>query len=560
MTADTMTPGTTTAAMPSGAAPAAPEAADAILPIGADALTPDALGPEAVGFKAYTLIQMARAGLPVPPGFVIGTGLCRRFLEGDGKLPDGLAEQVADHIRRLESATGTVFGGARRPLLVSVRSGAAVSMPGMMETLLNVGLNETTLRGLIRATGNPRLAWDCWRRLIQQYAEVVLGARPDRFRRAIAEQVAAEALDGPAELDTDALQALARTLLSELRALTGHDLPRDPMAQLLAAIAAVMRSWTSDRAAVWRRLNRIDDRAGTAVTVQAMVYGNAGGTSGSGVGFTRDPATGEDRLYLDFLFNAQGEDVVSGRYAAVDAERLGRVLPAVRAELGRVKDVLERRFGDMQDFEFTVQDGRLYLLQTRAGKRTPWAALRIAVDLVRQGIIESAAALDRLSGLDLDAIERVRLDAPPGAQPVARAIPAGLGVAVGAAAFDAERARRLAEAGTPVILVRPDMAADDIAGLAAAEGVLTATGARTSHAAVVARQLGKVCLVGCAGLSVDPAARRATLSGRPLAEGEYLSLDGDTGEIFPGRLPVRREKPSDALAEIARWRRERAGE
>jgi pyruvate,orthophosphate dikinase len=514
--------------------------------------------PEIMGAKAYNLLRMAKAGLPVPPAFVLTTHAWRRYhAEGDA-LIDALTEAVGAQIRWLERASGAAFGSARRPLLVSVRSGAPVSLPGMMETILNVGLNDTSLRGLIRATGNPRMAWDCYRRLIECYAEVVHGARSEPFRRSLERAVAAEDLASAAELDTEALRNLAQEYLGQFEALTSAPFPQDPMDQLHQAIGAVFRSWTSPKAVEFRRLNGIDDDLGTAVTVQMMVFGNAGGTSGAGVGFTRNPATGADELYLDFLANAQGEDVVSGRQRAGDADLLLRLLPSVHAELMEMRGTLEREFHDLQDFEFTVQDGQLYLLQTRAGKRTPWAALAVAVDLVECGLIDAETALLHLAEIDLDALVRTRLVRATGVEPIARATPASVGVAVGQAAFDPERAAALAGAGRPVILLREDASTEDIAGIALSAGLVTAAGARTSHAAVVARQLGKVCLVGCRDLVLDAGLRHATLGGRRIGEGETLSLDGETGEIFLGTLPIEEERPSDALAKVAAWRNTRA--
>jgi pyruvate,orthophosphate dikinase len=514
--------------------------------------------PEIMGAKAYNLLRMAKAGLPVPPAFVLTTHAWRRYhAEGDA-LVDEIAEAVGAQIRWLERASGAAFGSARRPLLVSVRSGAPVSLPGMMETILNVGLNDTSLRGLIRATGNPRMAWDCYRRLIECYAEVVHGARSEPFRRGLERAVAAEGLANAAELDTEALRNLAQEYLGQFEALTGAPFPQDPMDQLHQAIGAVFRSWTSPKAVEFRRLNGIDDDLGTAVTVQMMVFGNAGGTSGAGVGFTRNPATGADELYLDFLANAQGEDVVSGRQRAGDAGLLLRLLPSVHVELMEMRGVLEREFRDLQDFEFTVQDGQLYLLQTRAGKRTPWAALEVAVDLVACGLIDPEMALTHLAEIDLGALVRTRLVRAADLAPLARATPASVGVAVGQAAFDPERAAALAGAGRPVILLREDASTADIAGIAVAAGLITAAGARTSHAAVVARQLGKVCLVGCRDLVLDAGLRHATLGGRRIGEGETLSLDGETGEIYLGVLPIEEERPSEALAKVAGWRNTRA--
>jgi pyruvate,orthophosphate dikinase len=510
------------------------------------------VGPARVGHKAHNLIRMAALGLPVPPAFVLDTSLCRAYFADGGRMSRPGSEFLADGIRWLEGVTGNRFGGARLPLLVSVRSGAAVSMPGMMDTVLNIGLTDATVQGLIRATGNPRLAWDSYRRLIQSYAEVVRGCPPEPFTRVVERLTAACSWNGPEEFDVEMLKILAQEFLDLVHPLTGRAFPQNPRVQLAETAEAILRSWNSPRAVAYRRLHRLPDDAGTAVTVQAMVFGNAGGTSGAGVGFTRNPATGADELYVDYLPGAQGEDVVSGRFAVRDARHLALVLPKVHAELNRIKPILEREFRDIQDFEFTVQEGSLYLLQTRAGKRTPWAAVRIAVDLVEEELIDRGTALERLAGIDLATVSRVRLDAP--GDPIGHGTPAGTGVAVGRAAFDPAQARTLADRGEAAILVRADTAAEDIEGIAAAEGILTARGCRTSHAAVVARQLGKVCVVGCPGLRIDDNGRACTLGGRAFAAGDWLAIDGDSGEVFAGQVAVRRERPDAALARIAAWR------
>lgn len=511
---------------------------------------------ETMGSKAYGLLRLARLGLPVPPAFVLDTALCRQYFEDDGRLPANLREVLARGLARLEAATGRAFGSPRRPLLVSVRSGAPVSMPGMMETILNIGLGEKSLRGLLRSTGNPRQSRDCYRRLIRDFATVVRGVEAHPFDTLIERECAKDGLAGARELDGAALGRIATDSLELTLALTGEPFPQDPMAQLLGAVEAVFRSWNCEKARRYRQINGIDDNSGTAVTVQAMVFGNAGSESGAGVGFTRDPATGENRPYLDFLFNAQGEDVVSGRHSVHDTELLPRRLPAVAAELDRIRTVLEDEFRDMQDFEFTVENGRLQLLQTRAGKRTPWAALRIAVDMVNEERISQGEALRRLDGLAVDKLERLRI--APGAltAPLATAVPAGIGVATGEIVFDPKRAVELCAEGRKVILVREDIATDDLDGLAAAEGVLTVAGGRTSHAAVVARQLGKVCLVGCAALRLDETQRGCTLGQERLHEGDIVTLDGDNGRIYAGRLALLRERPETELTQLAAWRRD----
>ncbi|MHC4959251.1 MAG: PEP/pyruvate-binding domain-containing protein [Planctomycetota bacterium] len=524
-----------------------------ILP-GSDTETADAA---VVGAKAANLMRMARLALPVPPGFVLSTRLCHRVLDR-GASGAGLARLLERGVKRLERETGRRFGDLRRPLLVSVRSGAAASMPGMMQTVLNVGLNERTVRGLIRTTGDPHLAWDSFRRLVETYAEVVHGCPPHPFRHALDRRVLAEGLDDERELDAMTLRDVTTEHLALYRSLTGEPFPPDPREQLAAVTEAVFGSWNSAPAVEYRTLNALDGLAGTAVTVQSMVFGNGGVTSGAGVGFTRDPATGEDRLYLDFLFGAQGEDVVSGRHGVVETLPLTRVLPEIPVRLEQAKQVLEREFGDIQDFEFTVQEGQLYFLQTRTAKRTPWAALHVAVDLAREGVIDRATALKRIEALDLDGLERQRLAPGSDAVPLARATPASIGVVSGAAVLDPERARQQAHE-CPVILVRHDTATEDLRGMVAAAGILTATGGRTSHAAVVARQLDKVCVVGCPGLSIDADGGSFVLAGRGFVEGEWISLDGDTGDVYAGKIDIESERPVAALAEIERWHAEPAG-
>jgi pyruvate,orthophosphate dikinase len=513
------------------------------------------LTAETAGSKAAMLSRMAGLGLRVPPAFVLPTDLCQPLNDGEPDAQDALTQGLAQGVRRLEAASGLKFGDSRRPLLVSVRSGAARSMPGMLSTVLNVGLNFETVRGLIRQTGDPRMAWDSYRRFVQGYAEVVGGAPAAPFEAALADRLKAEQAKGEDELDPEALERLAHAFLSIAAAGPGDAAPADPMDQLVAAARAVYRSWTSDKAVAYRRLNRLDALKGTAVTVQAMVFGNSGGQSGAGVAFTRSPATGERPLYVDFLSDAQGEDVVSGRRTPSDAASIARRLPDVARELEAGAERLERALGDVQDIEFTVEAGRLFFLQTRSAKRTPRAALRSAVDMVREGLITPAQGLARLAEVDLERAGVVRFVGE--AEAAARAIPASSGVACGQVVFDAEAACRQAARGTPTILVRRDISTDDVAGLAAAEGVLTAVGGRTAHAAVVARQLGKACLVGCRDLALE-ADGAARLGETQLKEGDWLSLDGETGEVFLGRREITVQRPEAELAEIERWRAEAA--
>ena len=502
--------------------------------------------PEAIGFKAHNLARMAALGLPVPPAFVIGTGWCAQ--------PQAVTPALwAPALAALEDCTGLRFGDARRPLLLSVRSGAPVSMPGMMDTLLNIGLCDATLPGLVRLTGNPRLAWDAYRRLISTYGEVVLGIEAAAFDADLAEVCGGR---GERELDFIELRTLARRHLDTVERRCGRPFPQDPRAQLAQAVQAVFASWFSDKARAYRRLKSLDERLGTAVTVQRMVFGNAGGSSGAGVGFTRQPMSGAPEPWVDFLFNAQGEDVVSGRRSAAGHQALAEVAPAVWAELLDATQRLERAFGDMQDFEFTVEEGRLYLLQTRSGKRTPQAAARIALDFFDAGWIDRDEALRRTAGLDAAALSVARVVAGDGSalRPLAQALSACTGVAIGEIALDEDRARARHLAGASVLLLRQDAETRDIAALEIAAGLLTAHGARTSHAAVVARQLGKVCLVGCEALRIDLALREVRLGERCLPEGSVLTLDGNEGAIFEGAAQTVQEAPLDLLQRLTALR------
>jgi pyruvate,orthophosphate dikinase len=507
-----------------------------------------------VGSKAHNLMRIARCGLPVPPGFVLGTDLALAYLARGRAALHGLEAVLKRELEQLGRLTGRHFGDAKRPLLVSVRSGAPVSMPGMMETVLNVGLTEATLRGLIRLTGNPRLALDCRRRFVQQFAEVVHGVSPLPFQKILDEKLAKEALSRPEELDSEGLHELADEFGECFNASTAQEFPAEPMAQLEASIEAVLKSWMSERAKSYRALNGLSDTMGTATIVQMMVFGNAGPTSGSGVGFTRSPAEGSNALYVDFLVNAQGEDVVAGRRIALGSAALERRAPEAYRQLQLFKGLLEQEFGDMQDFEFTIEQGRLYMLQARTGKRTPLAALRIAHDLVRESSISPADALKRLEGIDLDAIEICELAPPKDVAPIAHAVAASTGVAVGVVVLDPARIAQIKRNGEAIVLLRGSAETADVAALAEVEALVTALGARTSHAAVVARQLGKVCLVGCRELTIEPGYRSACFGDVRVQEGDVISVDGATGAIYLGEVTVRRDKPDELLAAVRSWR------
>ncbi len=503
------------------------------------------LSPELAGNKAAQLWRMSQMGLRVPPAFVLPASLCAAINAGEAEALQALQHGLREGIAALEAVTGQGFGDARAPLLVSVRSGAAQSMPGMLETILDVGLNPATLRGLISQSGNPRMAWDSYRRFVQMYAEVVLDAPAAGFEAALAAMLHEEAAASEAELDSEALERLAQRF-----AATAQNVPDEPMAQLLAAAQAVYRSWESERAREYRRLNHLEGLSGTAVTVQVMVFGNAGRASGAGVAFSRNPATGAPVFYVDYLANAQGEDVVAGRRRTGGAAALAAALPEVARELEAGARRLETAYRDMQDIEFTVERGTLFFLQTRSAKRTPRAALRILMDFVSEGMITPREALERAAKIDLEQTRLTRFATP--APSVATAMPAAPGVACGRVAFTSDRAKSLAETGEPVILVRHDTSTEDVAGFAVACGILTATGGPTAHAAVVARQMGRVCLVGCPALRITPAG--AELAGQALAEGEFICLDGETGEISRGQRQIVSELPEAEMAALASWR------
>jgi pyruvate,orthophosphate dikinase len=494
------------------------------------------------GSKGENLLRLGRLGLRVPPAFILGTAACRTALDTRGGLTTEARDALRDGIARLERATRRTFGGSL-PLLVSVRSSPPVSMPGMLSTVLNVGMTPAVERRLLQTTGNPSFVWDTSRRFVESYVQTVSGCSPQPFSLLRDEALASAGCSSLDELDPLALRDLAHES-HRLAAAASSTLPDDAFAQLEAAVAAVITSWDSPRASAYRRMSHLDDSSGTAVVVQAMVFGNWNVASGAGVAFTRNPSTGDPRLYYEFVFNAQGEDVVSGRQRVLH-ERLGNRLPNLEEQLGAAAAALEAEFRDMQDFEFTVQDGELYFLQTRTGKRTPWAAVQIAADLVRSRVITADEALSRLQAYDRASIHRSRLDAAAGVIPIATAMSASIGAVTGRIVLDPARAASSANSG-PVILVRDDLATDDFAGLVHCAGVLTARGGRTSHAAVVARQFGRVCLVACPSLRIETDARRCAIGGRWFAEGALITLDGESGSIYAGAVPMVDERPDDA--------------
>ncbi len=494
-----------------------------------------------LGGKGAGLAEMASAGLPVPPGFTITTEACNDYFAAGTRLPCGLWDDVLAAVRDLERDSGKRFGGSAKPLLVSVRSGAKVSMPGMMDTVLNLGLNETTLAGLVALTGDERFAWDAYRRFVQMFGRIVLGVPAERFEHAIDARKAQRGVQSDSALDVAALRELVEEFKRVIETAAARRFPDDPLEQLELAVEAVFRSWFGQRACDYRKFHKIPDSLGTAVNVVAMVFGNMGPTSGTGVAFTRDPNTGERVLYGEYLTNAQGEDVVAGIRTAPKIAEMASEMPSTYAEFRRIAERLERHYRDVQDLEFTIERGRLFMLQTRSAKRTAAAAVKIAVDMVREGLITKREALMRIEPAQIEQLLRARFDsaARDAARPAARGLNASPGAAVGRVVFDAAEAAARVARGDRVILVRLETSPDDFHGMAVAQGILTARGGATSHAAVVARQIGKPCVAGCGELTIDAATKTARFaeSGVCLAEGDWLSVDGTTGHVFLGELP-----------------------
>jgi pyruvate,orthophosphate dikinase len=505
-----------------------------------------------LGGKGANLAEMARIGVPVPPGFTITTEVCRHYLR-EGRYPDGLREQVAAALSRLERETGKTFGGDDFPLLLSVRSGAAISMPGMMETILNLGLNDRTAEALARATDNPRFAYDSYRRFVNMYGDVVLGVPHDAFEDLLSARKAARGVEADTDLTADDLRALVGEYKALVAERTGHSFPDDPHEQLWGAIEAVFRSWNIDRAVAYRRVHGIPHDLGTAVNVMAMVYGNMGEDSGTGVAFTRDPGTGERKFFGEFLLNAQGEDVVAGIRTPVSIEEMARRLPAAYRELLEVQSLLERHYREMQDLEFTVERGRLYLLQTRTGKRTAAAAVRIAVDMVDEGLISEAEAVQRVDPRQLDQLLHPRLDPNAHVTVLATGLPASPGAASGRVVFDPDEAAERGGNGEPVILVRRETSPDDFHGMVAARAIVTARGGMTSHAAVVARGMGKCCVVGAHDLHIDAANGRLTAHGTTVKAGDWISVDGTTGRILLGQVATVEPELSEHFQRLMAW-------
>jgi pyruvate,orthophosphate dikinase len=506
-----------------------------------------------LGGKGAGVAEMMRIGVPVPDGFTVTTEACIAATAAGGTWPDGLWDDITAALHRLEERTGRTLGGAEKPLLVSVRSGAVVSMPGMMDTILNLGLSPDTVEALGAEFGDPRFAWDSYRRFIAMYGEVVEGVPAYVYSDALDAAKRRRGVANDTELTTDDLRELVTTLLALSREHIGSDIPTDPAVQLRRAIDAVFASWLNPRAEVYRRINGIPDDLGTAVNVMQMVYGNRGETSATGVCFTRNPSTGAKELYGEFLTNAQGEDVVAGIRTPRPLAEMETVLPQAFSQLVETMHTLEAHYGDMQDMEFTVEDGRLYLLQTRNGKRTAAAAVQIATDLVADGVIDRNDALRRIQPEQLDQLLHPAIDSSAKGEPLTVGLNASPGAAVGAIVLDAETAESRAHAGEAVVLVRFETAPDDIAGVVAAQGVLTAHGGMTSHAAVVARGMGKPCVAGAPGLTIDLESRTMTIGERRFSEGDVITLDGATGEVFAGALPLVPVTVSDSFGTILSW-------
>jgi len=506
-----------------------------------------------LGGKGANLAEMTNIGIPVPPGFTISAEVCDYFYRHKNAYPPGLQKEIDTNLARLEKVFGAGFGDPENPLLVSVRSGAAVSMPGMMDTVLNLGLNEETVEALATKSGNERFAWDAYRRFIQMFGDVVMGVEHELFEKAIDEKKR----EVNAKFDTDLSAEDIKDLVNRFKAIyrekTGADFPQEPREQLKKSIDAVFGSWMNERAITYRKLHNITGLPGTAVNVQAMVFGNMGENSGTGVAFTSNPATGENVFYGEFLLNAQGEDVVAGIRTPRQISELEKEMPKCYRQLLSIKNKLERHYRDVQDLEFTVQEGKLYILQTRTGKRTAQAAVKIAVDMVKEKLITREQALSRIEADQLDHLLHPTF--APGAKKevIARGLPASPGAATGRVVFNAADAEEWASSGQKVILVRTETSPEDIGGMNAAQGILTARGGMTSHAAVVARGMGKCCVAGCAEIQIDYATKCFHANERVVREGEHISLDGSTGEVMLGEVPTTEPELSGDFATLMKW-------
>ena len=512
-----------------------------------------------LGGKGCELAEMTNLGIPVPPGFTVTTQAWVHSQRAGGKWPDELWEQILEHLERLEQVADARFGDHERPLLVSVRSGARVSMPGMMETILNLGLNDATVEGLAARSGNERFAWDCYRRFVTMFSVVVLDIKRELFDTALDAVKTRLGVTADADVPAGELRKLVQSYQEEITARTGNPFPQDVREQLRLAIDAVFGSWFAKKATEYRRIHAIPEDWGTAVTVMTMVFGNLGDASGTGVGFTRDPRTGEARFYAEFLPNAQGEDVVAGIRTPLPIEALRERMPALYEELLAIATRLERHYKDMQDIEFTIQEGKLYLLQTRGGKRSARAAVRVAVDLEREHVIDQHTAILRVKPTEVNEAIRPVFDDREKAAAIAagrllgRGLAAAPGAAVGRVVFDADRAVEWAKNGERVIMVRPETSPEDVAGMYAADGIVTSRGGRTSHAAVVAVGMGKACVVGAADLAIDEARRRFEVDGRTVKEGDVISVDGGTGEVIRDAVTTVAGELGEEMTTLLGW-------
>jgi pyruvate,orthophosphate dikinase len=510
---------------------------------------------ELLGGKGANLAEMTNIGLPVPQGITITTEACNRYYEDGRTISPEIRDQIIEYIGKLEEVVGKKFGDKENPLLVSVRSGARASMPGMMDTILNLGLNDEVVEAIATKSGNPRWAWDCYRRFIQMYSDVVMGVGKKYFEQLIDELKEKKGVKDDIELTADDLKELAMQFKEEYKKALGSDFPSDPREQLFGAIEAVFRSWDNPRAHVYRRDHDIPYSWGTAVNVQMMVFGNMGDTSGTGVAFTRDPATGEKKLMGEFLMNAQGEDVVAGIRTPMNINKMAELLPEVYEQFLDICKLLENHYRDMQDLEFTIEDKKLYILQTRNGKRTAKAALKIACDMVDEGMIDEKQALLMIDPRNLDTLLHPQFDpeALKKTEPIAKALAASPGAASGKVVFTAEDAKEWNNRGEKVILVRLETSPEDIEGMKAAQGILTVRGGMTSHAAVVARGMGKCCVSGCSEIRMDEENKKFVLAGKTFNEGDYISLDGSTGYIYDGIIPTVDAQIAGEFSRIMEW-------
>ena len=508
-----------------------------------------------LGGKGANLAEMTNLGLPVPQGFTVTTEACTRYYDDGRKIADEIQKEIEENLVKLEAKTGKKFGDEANPLLVSVRSGARASMPGMMDTILNLGLNDQVVEGLAKLTNNPRFAYDSYRRFIQMFSDVVMGLEKSRFERIIDDMKEKKGVKMDTELDVNDLKEMVVKFKEFYKEELGKDFPQQPKEQLMEAVKAVFRSWDNPRAQVYRRMNDIPYSWGTAVNVQSMVFGNMGDTSGTGVAFTRNPSTGEKKLYGEYLMNAQGEDVVAGIRTPMPISELANQNPAIYEQFVNIANTLENHYNDMQDMEFTIENGKLYMLQTRNGKRTAKAALKIAVDLVNEGKITEQEALMKIEPKQLDSLLHPGFDpaALKKAEVIGKGLPASPGAACGKVVFTAERASELAGEGNKVVLVRLETSPEDIEGMAASEGILTARGGMTSHAAVVARGMGTCCVAGCSDLKVNEEEKYFELGGKKYHEGDYISLDGSTGNIYGEQVKTEPASLSGDFGTIMEW-------